>query len=700
MANAQSTVEIILQAKNLADRAFQDAIRGLEGVEGAGAGAAKGLGDTGQGAERAGEGLGDAAEQSERTEEVLRMLGAVVGKVSESIDRNTAALDKNQKEQENAKKGGESLLAKLDHLTQIWGALQRVASAAFGAISAGMQRAAADGDKMAQSVLGQAAIMQKSVDSVASAFARTFAPALAPVTKGIADLSGATARWVEQNDVGRKSVVWVLDALGLFARVVDITIHMWDQFVADLKFSWVEIGAYFKKGTAEAVDALAFLVDKQIAFQMLLGRDTTELEKQYMALKASADGYRKAADEIQNANTVLGTTPNAAGAAADALTQMADQAAAAGQAMADSYVGASEQGKKAAEEELRWRQEVASSIADTTQIALDAAAEVVEADQKKADLQAETRAKEQEDAERDLKQRQELDKQKQEHFEADLERMTEGASSEEEATRIRIAAMQNELAAAEMLTDRRIQLEKMLAAEQKKQRAQEIAAETAHNKQIIGLGVKLADELIVQKKGFVKTIVSLAQQAANSQIQALSEQVSKEMVLYNQSLQTKSAADARKMLLDKGSIASGIAAAMSFLGPLAPVGAAVVIAAMYALVNKFSSVIKFAEGGSVLDRLGGMVGGVGGGDRVPALVSPLEYMIRPESAQRLGKPGLDYANATGQWPVQAAAGAGGGQFDLVVSFREPSSPLVRELMKLINFEVTHRGGRLTATDRY
>lgn len=338
---------------------------------------------------------------------------------------------------------------------------------------------------------------------------------------------------------------------------------------------------------------------------------------------------------------MLDVTPNAAGAAADALTQMADEATAAGQAMAEAYVGASEQGKKSAEEELRWRQEVAASIADTTQIALEAAAEVVEADREKADLQAETRAKEQEDIEKDLKQRQELDKQKQEHFEADLERMTEGASSEEEATRIRIAAMQNELAAAEMLTDRRLQLEKMLAAEQKKQRAQEIAAETAHNKQIIGLGVKLADELIVQKKGFVKTIVSLAQQAANSQIQALSEQVSKEMVLYNQSLQTKSAADARKMLLDKGSIASGIAAAMSFLGPLAPVGAAVVIAAMYALVNKFSSVIKFAEGGSVLDRLGGMVGGVGGGDRVPALVSPLEYMIRPESAQRLGKPGLD-----------------------------------------------------------
>lgn len=65
---------------------------------------------------------------------------------------------------------------------------------------------------------------------------------------------------------------------------------------------------------------------------------------------------------------------------------------------------------------------------------------------------------------------------------------------------------------------------------------------------------------------------------------------------------------------------------------------------------------------------GGLIRGPGGptGDKIPIMASDLEYMIRARSAQKLGKPVLDYINRTGELPVQEFAK--GGQVTWPLSF--------------------------------
>lgn len=226
---------------------------------------------------------------------------------------------------------------------------------------------------------------------------------------------------------------------------------------------------------------------------------------------------------------------------------------------------------------------------------------------------------------------------------------------------------------------------------QKKDIAEEVKAEQEKAKTIIGI-TKTYIGIIVEHHASMKDM-----------LKALGEQILQDIEAAGEK-QVASAIETagKKKAASLSSIPAESAEANSFLPfPASQIATAAAIAALTALAGTFIG--GFADGGSVASRLpgGGRPPGLGSGENYHATMNSEEGVVtgdgmRTTIGQLLGLINQGGKGSVGQG-APAATGGGALDLDVRVSFVEPTSTLVRELMKLMNIEVLRNGVPLTAS---
>lgn len=671
----ESTLAIILKAQDQMSSAFKAATGAAVGLDTATTEAGDALQTAGAQADKNATQTGEATAAS-------RAFSAALEKMTDSTAHSTAGVKKLEgglqqadQKQQAAAKSGEGLATKLDHMMGIAEKVGQALSMAFGAAAASMARAAEQGDKASESILGQFGQMQRAGDGIGAAFAQTLAPALHPVTKGIEDMSRSMADWIKTNQIGKTIIVAAIQQLLDLATAAQIVRDEYEKWKASIQSVRDKIISTQNDAAKSAIGWLSGHTERIDKYQANIERIRGEFAKlqaqvdkgvalkgddllsyqQFGAVLAQVsqnDFGKKIVD--QNKPGIKETSSALDDLRARLLKMMGDAKNASDTDF--SFIG---DPKKAKEARDKMNDEVSASLGDLSAEIAAIVDGMIEKDQQYLDAADAAAMKAEEISQRKADDLRALAEMRVKDTDEAVAAIDFQSISEEAAAQKKIALYQ--LLAQASVENAEIQKAAQTKAIQEQIKLGELMAskwkETAHASASAFTG--MLDIMLKGGTTLKEKLKAVFSQVTDMMLANFQKQQDAAIEAANKSVAAGEAGSVREALAaQKGIIPKILSAAASLPFPASAIVAGLAMAAFKALMNKAASFFEY--GGPVES---GSVGGFGRRDSVSAQLTPGEFVLRPEAVRSIGQDTLDRANQTGELPS-----GGGGAMTLNARF--------------------------------
>lgn len=698
--NMDATLAIILKAQDQMSAIFKQATDSAKGLEASNKAVGVALEGASQSADDMAQSTEGAAVSNAALRAILERVAESSGQTAASLKKLESGLEKTEEKGKDAKKSGESFATTLNSLISVGKTAGEALSAAFQMASESVSKAAAEGDRGSQALMGVFASVRQSIDNVVNGLAKTLLPILTPIALAIEDVSKSLTRMISKESGVKKFLLAMLDGAIMFTGAAGTAVQAIQMFSGESVKAWDIVTKVVTFAINEITLGMSDYISKAKNFfsavqAVVNAFDPKKLKAGFLDIATGTTAYADAANASAEASR------NAFQKLSEGLAALREEFASGKAAHEDYFASLSEAGKKAVEDQQKMNDEVSASLGDLSadlagivdgmiakdQEYLDAADEAAqhaeELSQKKAeDLRAlaEMRAKDTDEAVAAI----------------DLLGLSEEAAAQR---KIELYAMLAEASKANADIQRAAQTKMvqeplkpadMMASKWKQTSSSSASAFGAMIDTMLKGGTTLKDKL--------KTIFS---QVSDMVLANLQKQQDAAITAAEKSVAAGEAASIREALAAQKGIIPKILSATASLGwPAGPIAAGLMIAAFNASSKK---VISFFEEGGVV---GGMVQGFGRKDSVINAVMPGEGVLNRSATESIGgKPVVDFINKTGQLPTQSSSGERRVYLSVDLNLRggllmpqQLSKEVGPLLIDTINHAVLMDGATLYATD--
>jgi len=652
-------------------------------------------------------------------------------KALDAVNKELSETKKKLDDTDNSgKESGKSWLELAGMLSVAKQAYELVKGAAES-LSESLTRSAERGDVMAQATLGAARKAQAGMDKLTSAITQGLLPLLQPLLQWVGKIIEATTKWVTKNKVIQKVIGVVIKAIGVLVigagvltKAIAPLVRLWSE-------GWGKLLGLIVRGVAFLIKRFKVVgqsvLDLAITFAVLSEDDRllVKLSKYQKNFGKLSGDLKKFAGSLETISLdVSGTGDAMVGAGQKMLQFGSDTAAGMTQASTETAKFSEQafnQAKVALETKL-------SLLGDNFQAQLDLLQsfheqwkdnetvnreEILDIETRIADKQKELRDQQLAEQqarieEADAAASDEIDRilersdRKQEilqgELEAELERIeilrTIGAD-ENQLRDMQIAAYQAVAHSSEASAQTRMSAEKQVSKLMAQEAALRVKNQTASTQKIVGTFGDMAKAMLLQGASLKSVLSNLWKSLAGELIDSIVQMVVKHVTQAAVETAGVKAAASAQAGAQAATVPSAIAswtAAIPFGGPAVFSG---YLATFQGLMAAGSAAMRglgaFAEGGPIP--------GFGGGDRMPILAEPGEFIMRRSASEAIGHDVLNGINQSGQLPGAAGPESGGQRLRIVMDLADnfQDTRFGQLITEAVNFHVVHEDGELMAT---